>query len=281
MIERAPYSVGLPVARLLCRGALMLPVLAAAMLAGQAAAGEFRCPESYATDAERNAAINAFVETFNKEHPQATVGDLAAERHRQLAAHDCRQTLNNIKEHGTVEKIAPQFVLPRTRSLSLAGHTLERVDEYYGAATHVWSVIFVDDPQHPESYSNQLILNFYDWTPKPTAEAVASVLSEPRQGTKNIFLFKSPDEPGGEFVYHVVSLTRRTADFVNLMSVFRWENSAVNISFGHRLGAGTELDKMEAEAGQWLLSPEGEALREAIGGLHVGDGWSKYLKLVK
>ena len=35
-----------------------------------------------------------------------------AERHRQLAAHDCRQTLNNIKEHGTVEKIAPQFVLP-------------------------------------------------------------------------------------------------------------------------------------------------------------------------
>jgi hypothetical protein len=204
-----------------------------------------------------------------------------AERYRRLVDHDCRQTLTNIKEHRDAEETAPQLVSPHMRSLTLAGHKFERVDEYYDARTHVWSVFFVDDPQHPESYSNQLILNFYDWTPEPTAEAVASALSEERQGTKNIYLFKSPDQPGGEIAYHIASLTRGSANFVNLMSVTRWEKSAVNISFGHRLGSGVDLGKMETEASQWLLSAEGEALHEATAGLRVGDGWREYLKQVK
>jgi hypothetical protein len=180
-----------------------------------------------------------------------------------------------------VEEIAPQLVLPRVRSLTLAGHKFERVVEYYDAETHVWSVIFVDDPQHPENYGNQLILNFYGWTPKPTAEAVASALSEERQGAKNIFLFKAPDKPNGEMAFHIVPLTWGRANFVNLMSVTHWEKSAINISFGHRLGAGADPDKMDAEARQWLLSPEGESFRDTVASLRAGDGWREYLKQVK
>ena len=82
-----------------------------------------------------------------------------------------------------------QIVSPRSQSLTLAGRKFTRVDEYYDSATNVWSVIFVDDPKHPESFANEVILNFYDWTPKPTAEAVATVLSEERPGTRNVFLF--------------------------------------------------------------------------------------------
>jgi len=52
--------------------------------------------------------------------------------------------------------------------------------------------LLVDDPQHPESYSNQLILNFYDWTPEPTAEAVASALSEERQGRRTSIFSSLP-----------------------------------------------------------------------------------------
>jgi hypothetical protein len=110
---------------------------------------------------------------------------------------------------------------------------------------------------------------------------VASALSEERQGAKNVFLFKAPDKPSGEMAFHIVSLTWGGANFVNLMSVTRWEKSATNISFGHRLGAGSDLDKMDAEARQWLLSPEGEAFRDAAAGLRAGDGWREYLKQVK
>jgi len=35
----------------------------------------------------------------------------------------------------------------------MAGRRFTRVDEYYDSTTHVWSIIFVDDPQHPESFA--------------------------------------------------------------------------------------------------------------------------------
>lgn len=264
--------------------ALMLVMHFATTLAAQTnAVDDFRCPESYATDAERDAAAKAFVENFAKQHPQATVDDLVAERHRLLVAHDCRQTLANIAENGKPEKDSLQAISPQEQSLMMAGRRFTRVEEYYDSTTRVWSIIFVDDPQHPESFANQLILNFYDWTPKPTSEAVAKALSEERPGTKNIFLFEAPDEPGGEMVYHIVSIdhTRSQANFVNVMSVVGWEKAAVSIDFSHRLGGGTDLDKTEAKARQWLLSAEGEELRDAASALRVGVGWKEYLKQVK
>ena len=191
------------------------------------------------------------------------------------------QTPANVAQDRKPEKAALQIVSPHAQSLTLAGRKFTLVDEYYNATTRVWSIIFVDDPQHPESFANQLIFNFYDWTPKPTAEEVAMALSEERPGTKNIFLFKAPDEPRGEMVYHIVSVTRGPANFVNLMRVAGWEKSAVNISFSHRLGAAVDLDKTEAEAAQWLSSAEGRALRDAVAALRVDIGWREYLKQVK
>jgi hypothetical protein len=218
-----------------------------------------------------------FVENFAKNHPEATVDDLVRERYRLLVAHNCRETLANIAGHDQPEKTALQIVSPQAQSLMLAGRKFTRVDEYYNATTRVWNIIFVDDPPHPESYGNQLILNFYDWIPRPTVEAVASALSEERPGTKNIFLFKAPDESNGDLVYHIVSITRTQSIFVNLMRIAGWEKSAVNISFGHRLG--TDPDKSETEARLWLLSAEGEAFRHAVAALRVGNGWREYLKL--
>ena len=90
-----------------------------------------------------------------------------------------------------------------------------------------------------------------------------------------------PDEPGAEMVYHVVSVTQGRANFVNLMRVAGWEKSAVNIDVSHRLGVGIDLHKTESEARQWLLSWEGEALRDAVAALRVGVGWREYLKQVK
>jgi hypothetical protein len=274
----------MPFSLLLRHGALMLVMLFAAMLVAQAnPVDDFRCPESYATDAERGAAAKAFVENFAKRHPQATVDDLVAERHRLLVARDCRQTLANIAENRKPEKATLQTISPQEQSLTIAGRQFTRVDEYYDSTTRVWSVIFVDDPQHPESFTNQLILNFYDSTPRPTSEAVATALSEERPGTKNIFVFKAPGEPGGETVYHIVSVTHTQgqANFVNVMSVAGWEKGAVNIDFGHRLGVGVDLHKSEAEGRQWLLGGEGEDLRDAVAALRVGIGWHEYLKQVK
>jgi hypothetical protein len=174
-----------------------------------------------------------------------------------------------------------QALSPQSQSLTLAGRKFTHVDEYYDSATHVWSIIFVDDPKHPESFANEVILNFYDWTPKPTAEAVATTLSEERPGRKNIFLFKAPDEPGGEMVHHVVSVTHGRANFVNVMSIADWEKSAVDVDFSHRLRAGSDLKEIEGEAREWLLSAEGEALRDAAAALRVGLGWREYLKHVK
>jgi hypothetical protein len=108
-------------------------------------------------------------------------------------------------------------------------------------------------------------------------------LSEEKSGTKNIFLFKAPDEPRGEMVYHIVSVThtQSQANFVNVMSVAGWEKAAVNIDFSHRLGVGIDLHKTEVEARQWLLSAEGKDLRDAVAALRVGVGWHEYLKQVK
>ena len=273
-----------PFSLLLRRGVLMLVILFATMLAAQTnPADDFRCPESYATDAERDAAVKTFDENFAKQHPQATVEDLVAERIRLLVARDCRQTLANIADNRKPEKATLQIVSPQEQSLTMAGRRFTRVDEYYDSTTRVWSVIFVDDPQHPESFANQLILNFYDWTLKPTSEAVGMALSEEKSGTKNIFLFKAPDEPRGEMVYHIVSVThtQSQANFVNVMSVAGWEKAAVNIDFSHRLGVGIDLHKTEVEARQWLLSAEGKDLRDAVAALRVGVGWHEYLKQVK
>jgi hypothetical protein len=273
-----------PFSLLLRRGVLMLVILFATMLAAQTnPADDFRCPESYATDAERDAAVKTFDENFAKQHPQATVDDLVAERIRLLVARDCRQTLANIADNRKPEKATLQIVSPQEQSLTMAGRRFTRVDEYYDSTTRVWSVIFVDDPQHPESFANQLILNFYDWTLKPTSEAVGMALSEEKSGTKNIFLFKAPDEPRGEMVYHIVSVThtQSQANFVNVMSVAGWEKAAVNIDFSHRLGVGIDLHKTEVEARQWLLSAEGKDLRDAVAALRVGVGWHEYLKQVK
>ena len=281
-VEPSRYSSTRPFPLLLRCSTLMLLMLAQTGLTGQIApADAFRCPESYATDAERDAALKAFFDEFSQQHPGATIKDLIAERYRLLVAHDCRQTLANIKGRVEAKESAPQFVSPRVRSLTLAGHKFERVDEYYDARTSVWNIVFVDEPKHPESYANQLILNFYNWTPKATAATVASALGEKRRGTRNIFLFKAPDEESGKMVYHIVSLTRRRANFVNVMSVSPWEESAVNISFGHRLAAGDDLEESEAEARRWLLTSDGEALREATAALRVDKGWSEYLTQVK
>jgi hypothetical protein len=174
-----------------------------------------------------------------------------------------------------------QVVSPQAQSLMLAGHKFTRVDEYYDLATNIWSVIFVDDPKHPASFADEVILNFYDWTPKPTAETVATVLSEERPGTRNVFLFKSPDESGGALVYHIVSVSQGRANFVNVMSIAGWEKSAVNVDFSHRLRAGSDLKGTEEEARQWLLSTEGEALRNAAAALRLGLGWGEYLRKVR
>jgi len=272
------------VSSLLRHGALTLVILFAKILAAQANVGDdFHCPESYATDAERNAAVKAFVENFAKQHPQATVDDLAVERHRLLVAHNCQRTLANIAENPKPQEATPQVVSPQEQSLTIAGRRFTRVDEYYDSTTRIWSVIFIDDPQHPESFANELILNFYEWTPKPTIDAVATALSAEKQGTKNIFLFKAPDEPGGEVIYHIVSVdhTRSQANFVNVMSICGWAKAAANIDFSHRLGAGTDLHKTEVEARQWLLSVEGKELRDAATALRIGVGWQEYLKQVK
>jgi len=193
------------------------------------------------------------------------------------------QPAPQVADNRKPETAALQTISPEAQSLTLASRKFTRVDEYYDATPRVWSVIFVDLPHLPESFANELILNFYDWTPKPTTEAVAMALSEERSGTKNIFLFKAPDEPGGEMVYHIVSVahTQDQANFVNVMSVAGWEKATVNIDFSHRLGVGIDLRKAEVEARQWLLSAEGENLRDAAAALRVGTGWHEYLKQVK
>jgi hypothetical protein len=278
------YSGPFPFSLLLRHAALMVVILFASKLVAQNnPVDDFRCPESYATVAERDAAAKAFVENFAKQHPQATVDDLAAERYRLLVARDCRQTLANIADKRKPENTALQIVSPLEQSLTMAGRSFTRVDEYYDSTTRVWSVIFVDDPQQPESFANQVILNFYGSSPKPTSEAVATALSEERSGTKNIFLFKAPNEPGGEMVYHVVSVTHTQgqANFVNVMNIADWEKATVNIDFSHRLGAGIDLHKTEVEARQWLQTAEGVELRDAVGALRVGGGWHEYLKKVK
>jgi hypothetical protein len=272
------------VSSLLRHGALTLVIVFAKLLAAQTnAVYYFHCPESYATDTERNAAAKAFVENFAKQHPQTTVDDLAAERQRLLIAHDCQRTLANIADNPKPQIATPHAILPHEQRLTIAGRMFTRVDEYYDSTTRIWSVIFVDDPQHPESFANQLVLNFYDWTPKPTSDAVATALGEEKPGAKNIFLFKAPDEPGGEMIYHIVSVGHRRgqANFVNVMSISGWEKAAANIDFSHRLGAGTDLHKTEVEARQWLVSVEGKELRDAATALRIGVGWQEYLKQVK
>lgn len=260
----------------------MLSVLFAPTLFAQITpVDDFHCPESYATDAERENAIKAFVEGFEKQHPQASIDDLAAERVRLLVAHECRQTLAHLAANQQPEKAALTEVSPQTQRLTLASHEFTRVDEYYDTATRVWSVIFVDDPQHPDSYANQIILNFYDSRSDLTVEAVATMLSEERRGTKNVFLFQAPDEPGGEITYHIVSVTQGRSNFVNIMKVASCESSVVNIEFGHRLSARIDLPKAEEEARQWLKGADGEAWRGAVASVRAGPGWREYLKHVK
>jgi len=258
-----------------------MPLFATALAAQTNPTDNFRCPESYATDAEREAAVKVFTENFVKQHPQGTIDDLVAERVQLLTAHNCRQTQANKAGNLKPEEAQQLNVLPQTQSLMLAGRKFTRVDEYYDVATRVWSVIFVDDPHHPDTYANQVVLNFYDWTPRPTVESVAAALGEERPGTKNIFLFKAPVRPGGEMIYHIISVKQGRTNFLYLMSVSCYGTSAVNINFGHRLGDGADLSKTAVEAEQWLLSAESQSLRDAVASIRLGAGWHNYLQQVK
>jgi hypothetical protein len=53
------------------------------------------------------------------------------------------------------------------------------------------------------------------------------------------------------------------------------------VDFSHRLRAGSDLNGTEGEARQWLLSAEGESLRDAAAALRIGIGWGEHLKQVK
>jgi len=172
-------------------------------------------------------------------------------------------------------------ITPQMQSLVFAGRTFTRVDAYYDAQTKVWSVIFVDDPAHPESYANQIILNFYNWKPSATPELVANQLSAERAGHANIFLFKAPERPGGAMTYNLVTVQHGRNDFVYCMSVQSWESSVVNINFGHRIGSAVDVDALRNSAKSWLASDEGRSFINDLKSLRVGAGWAEHLKKIK
>jgi len=60
--------------------------------------GQFRCPETYKTVAERTQEIERFLAWTRSRYPDWTVEQIVAFRMATLKHHACTKTLNNIRE---------------------------------------------------------------------------------------------------------------------------------------------------------------------------------------
>jgi hypothetical protein len=60
--------------------------------------GQFRCPETYSTDAEKTREMERFLAWTRSRYPNWTVEQIVAFRMATLKHHACTKTLNNIRE---------------------------------------------------------------------------------------------------------------------------------------------------------------------------------------
>jgi hypothetical protein len=247
----------------------MVAQTAASTTANNAGATAFRCPESFSTEAEKEAAVRSFMDDYRSAHPDKTVRDLMIDRYRALVEHDCSQTLAYMTAH-----ISPIAEEVRFDSRDFLHDTTE-----FDPATRVWTVYF--DPVSPsdQEHVDELVLNLYGWNPAPLPTDIAKAFVSPRQNIIILSTFAAPDNGSKDLFYYVVSLNMipsRSYGYVNLTRIGPVAGSAFAVTYGRKFQAHS-ADELLAKAKAWLLSDTGKAIQKEVSQVGVNSDWQTAL----
>jgi hypothetical protein len=247
----------------------MVAQTAASTKTNNTGAAAFRCPESFSTETEKEAALRSFMDEYRSAHPDMTVRDLMSDRYRALVKHDCSQTLAYMTAH--ISPIAEEVRFDRRDFL--------RDTPEFDHATRVWTVYF--DPVSPsdQEHVDELVLNLYGWNPAPLPADIARAFVSPRPNIKILFKFAAPDAESKELFYYVVSLNMipsRSYGYIDLTRIGPVAGSAFAVTYGRKFQANS-ADELLAKAEAWLLSDTGKTIEKELNKVGVDSDWQTAL----
>jgi hypothetical protein len=229
----------------------------------------FRCPEDYPSIEAKQSALRDFMQAYAAKFPNNTVRDLLLYRYRLLVAHSCTQTLQYILAH----------VSPMTEMIRFLNQDYGPKTEQFNPVTKVWSVLYVKNGKQPDLAEEELIFNFYGWTPSTSPESVAQAFLNRRDNVQILFWFKAPDDITKSLAYFICSETTYAGQpygYANISKITSVGDGAYTVTFSKKVSSTSSAD-VEHEVKSWVLSEEGRAIAPAIGRVGVDAAWREHL----
>jgi len=266
---RLSIAASIGAVALFAYGPIMVAQTSTSTKANSAGATAFQCPESFSTEAEKEAALRSFMDDYRSAHPNKTVRDLMSDSYRALVEHDCSETLAYMTAH----------ISPIAEEVRFDSRNFLRDTPEFDPATRVWTVYF--DPVSPsdQEHVDELALNFYGWDPAQLPADIAKAFVSPRPNIKILSTFAAPDTGSKELFYYVVSLNMilsRSYGYVDLTRIGPVAGSAFAVTYGRKFQAHS-ADELLAKAEAWLLSDTGKAIEKELRQVGVDSNWQSAL----
>jgi hypothetical protein len=250
------------------------PALGAAQDQSQAEiSNSFHCPETYPSKEAKQAALMEFLQEYASKFPNNNVRDVMVFRYRLLVAHSCIQTLKSMLTN----------VGPTSEMLSLRGGDYGPKTEEYDSATKVWTTYFRRDGEPPDLSNEDLIFNFYGWSPATSPDNIAHRFLARRDNIQILGKMIAPDEVTKVPSYFIVSETQYPGEayvYLNISKISSVGSSAFTVTFSKKV-VGSSSAGADQNARAWFVSEEGKATMREVGRVGVDGGWEEYLKGLK
>jgi formylglycine-generating enzyme required for sulfatase activity len=236
----------------------------------------FVCPENYSSRQEQQDAIAKFISSYQRLHPNSTVGEMLTYRYSLLVSHSCNIALSD--QLGNVTRHTPM--------LRFVGRDFGPQVTHFNIQTKVWSSYYTLNGQGLESPDEELIFNFYFenlWATPPKSgkliDLVLDVISgafENRANAGILWQFAAPDA-----ITHILDFFI-TADIVYpdqnygylyVMKVSPIQNSVYSVTYSKKfIGPANRLVQ---DMNNWRLRDlkANDSVSKGIGEIKVDASW--------
>jgi hypothetical protein len=230
----------------------------------------FHCPETYPSNEAKRAALMEFLQEYASKFPNSNVRDVMVFRYRLLVAHSCIQTLKSMLTN----------VGPTTEMLSLRGGDYGPKTEEYDSSTQVWTAFFRRNGEPPDLSNEDLIFNFYGWSPGTSSDKIAHRFLARHDNVQILGNMVAPDEVTKVPSYFIISETQFPGEpyvYLNISKISSVGTSAFTVTFSKKV-AGSSSAGADQNARAWFVSEEGKSTMQEVGSVGVDAGWEEYLK---
>jgi len=232
------------------------------------------CPENYQTAQEQLDGLAKFMSIYQKQYPNATVGQMDTYRYRFLVSNSCNQTLENMLQH--VDPIMSPM-------LRFVGEDFGPQIIQFGNDDKVWTAYYTLDGQDLQNPDEELIFNFYlqnIWANQViTAKDIAATYVQ-NSGTSIIYKFTAPDTITKNTAYFILSdvlYPQQNYAYAYITKISSIQSSAFAVTYSKKItGSGTNLQK---NINDWLAQDLGlkNGVSVEIGSVEVEPSWIGYL----